>query len=173
MKPTNINQLKTYSPTYHNPPSITSYSSSPTSSNEYSSDTSLDEKSHSLLSFSNTTSLSLLGIVVIIGIGGIIFLLTRNRDWFLGSSRGHTLLRGGSDHGDDDDSFTPNTDHDHIVFDDFISSKKSSSFFNTIGKTQSTSSKKKSKYELAPGIEIGPMHKQYRDEDDDILEITL
>lgn len=63
------------------------------------------------------------------------------------------------------------------MFDDFISSKKSpsNSFFHSSQNIQSKSNNQ-SKYQLAPGIEIGPMHQKYRDDDeeeDDILEITL
>lgn len=114
----------------------------------------------------------MIGVLVSIGIGGVFFFLIRNGSLFASKSRSHTLLRGGSDHGDDDDSHSTNTNDHQIVFDDFISSSKSNnSFFQSIN----NQTKSQSKYQLAPGIEIGPMHQQYRDDDDedDILEITL
>lgn len=69
------------------------------------------------------------------------------------SSREHSLLLSGSDHGDE-------SDH-QIEFEDFM------------GKKSIPESGRKS-YQLAPGIEIGPGYSQAANTDeDDILEITL
>jgi hypothetical protein len=73
------------------------------------------------------------------------------------------LLRAGSDHGDADGE-----DSDQqIVFEDFLG--KNNSLFSFGGG--------RSGYQIAPGIEIGPLHHSRQGggdvDEDDILEITL
>jgi hypothetical protein len=73
-------------------------------------------------------------------------------------SRQHSLLRG-SDHGDGDGG----EGSEQIVFEDFM------------GRSSILPNPSRKSYQLAPGIEFGPLHPRARggEDDDDILEITL
>lgn len=94
----------------------------------------------------------LAGLLICIG---FYFLIFRSQSWSpLRPSREHSLLRSGSDHGDE-------SDH-QIEFEDFM------------GKKPLPSNSHRNNFQLAPGIEIGPGYRQAANTDeDDILEITL
>jgi hypothetical protein len=99
-----------------------------------------------------------------------------------GPRRGHSLLRGASDHGDENED-------EQIVFDEFTSTPATPSATSSTGLFNSSimsqmnqkNSGGNGSYRIAPGIEIGTLHplhshrhRQLRDEEeDDIMEITL
>eukprot|EP00602_Paraphysomonas_sp_CaronLab_P011971 CAMPEP_0185043680 /NCGR_PEP_ID=MMETSP1103-20130426/43035_1 /TAXON_ID=36769 /ORGANISM="Paraphysomonas bandaiensis, Strain Caron Lab Isolate" /LENGTH=1172 /DNA_ID=CAMNT_0027583879 /DNA_START=825 /DNA_END=4343 /DNA_ORIENTATION=+ len=98
-----------------------------------------------------TSSLIATGVVVAIGFVIMVVVILKKCGCLYGND--HALLLSGSDHGDEFD--------DHIVFDEFVSSKPSfsSSMFSRLSA-------------IAPGIELGTFPQNNEDEDA-IMEITL